>query len=163
MARKFVTFLLFSFLSVSCFSQKVKDSPIDSIQKEIVGEFSKMDSWMDCCQRIIDIGYESPYMKDCYKTDQNLVNDCSCQVWVYAYMENGLLYYQSYTDALFLNGLISLVVRVLNGHRPEEILNSKLYLVEAAGIDQHISPTRYRDLLQVILYMRQCAESYLKE
>ena len=157
MGKKYVVILLLTVLAVPCFSQQVKELPIDSIQNEIVREFKALDNWMDCHQRIIDQGNDTPNMEDCYKINQNLVDSCSFQVWVYANMENGLVYYHSYTDALFLNGLISLVARVLNGHRPEEILKSKLYFIEAAGLDQHISPTRYRDLQQVILYMRQCA------
>lgn len=157
MSNILVTILLLTVLSVQCFSQEVKKLSIDSIQNEIVKEFNKLDDWIDCYQRIIDQGYEMPNMEDCYKTNQNLVNDCSCQIWVYANMEDGLLYYHSYTDALVLNGLVSLLIRVLNGHHPKEILNSKLYFIEAIGLDQHLSPTRYRDLLQVFLYMKQCA------
>ena len=163
MGKKFFLILLLTVLAIPCFSQKVKELPIDSIQNEIVREFERLDDWMDCYQKIIDQGNDTPIIEDCYKTNQNLVDSCSCQVWVYANMENGLLYYHSYTDALLLNGLISLVTRVLNGHQPEEILKSKLYFIEATGLDQHISPTRYRDIQHVILFMRQCAKRYSVE
>ena len=163
MCKKLFSILLLAYMTVPCFSQKVKGLPIDSIQNDIIREFESLDDWLDCYQRIIDHGNDMPYMEDCYKTYQNLVDNCSCQVWVYANMENGLLHFHSYTDELLLNGLISYVTRVLNGHSPEEILISKLFFIEATDLEQHISHTRYRDLLQVIIYMRQCAMRYMTD
>src|SRR5690554_4423431 len=98
---------------------------IQETEKEIVEEFSLFDSWDDKYEYIIDLGKKLPGLEDQYKTDQNRVRGCQSTVWLIANHKDGKIFYKAESDAVIVKGLISLLIRVLSGHTPDEIINAK--------------------------------------
>ncbi|MCB0724554.1 MAG: SufE family protein [Ignavibacteriae bacterium] len=131
---------------------------ITSIEDQIVEEFSVFDDWMDKYDYIIDIGKNLPPLEDAYKTDENKVTGCQSQVWLTAEMKDGDLYYKADSDAIITKGLIALLIRVLSGHKPEEILDTKLDFLDKIGMKEHLSPTRSNGLVSMIAHMKKYAE-----
>ena len=107
---------------------------INEIQDEIIAEFSDFDDWMDRYQMLIDMGSEQPPLEEQYKTEQNLIDGCQSRVWLQADMVDGKLQFRAESDALIVKGIVALLVRVLSGHTPQEILDADLYFIDRIGL-----------------------------
>jgi len=127
---------------------------INEIQDELVDEFSMYGDWMEKYEYIIQLGKELPLIKDEYKVDENLIRGCQAKVWLHADFQDGLIHFTADSDAIITKGLVSMVVRVLSGHTPEEIVNAELYFVDKVGLREHLSVTRSNGLLSMIKQMK---------
>ena len=127
---------------------------IDELQEEVISEFSDFDDWMDKYQLLIDLGNEQEPLEDKYKTEQNLIDGCQSRVWLQADMEDGKVIFQAESDALIVKGIVALLIRVLSGHTPQEILDANLYFIDKIGLREHLSPTRSNGLLAMVKQMR---------
>ena len=134
---------------------------INEIQDEIIEEFSGFDDWMDKYQLLIDLGNEQEPLEEKYKTEQNLIDGCQSRVWLQADMEDdGTLYFKAESDALIVKGIVALLIRVLSGHTPQEILDADLYFIEEIGLKEHLSPTRSNGLVAMVKQMRSYALAF---
>ncbi len=111
---------------------------INEIQDEIIEEFSGFDDWMDKYQLLIDLGNEQDPLDDKYKTEQNLIDGCQSRVWLQADLIDGKLLFTAESDALIVKGIVALLIRVLSGHTPQEILDADLYFIEEIGLKEHL-------------------------
>ena len=133
---------------------------INEAQDEIIAEFSDFEDWMDRYQLLIDLGNEQLPLDEQYKTDQNLIEGCQSRVWLQADEVDGRLVFQAESDALIVKGIIALLIKVLSGHTPEEILNADLYFIDRIGLREHLSPTRSNGLLSMVKQMRMYALAF---
>lgn len=134
---------------------------INELQDAVIEEFSDFDDWMDKYQLLIDLGNEQEPLDPQYKTDQNLIDGCQSRVWLQADLESdGTLRFQAESDALIVKGIIALLIQVVSGHTPDEILNSDLYFIEKIGLKEHLSPTRSNGLLAMVKQMRMYALAF---
>lgn len=136
------------------------DMTINELQDEVVAEFSDFDDWMDRYQLLIDLGSEQPPLEERYKTDQNLIEGCQSRVWLHAEETEGKVVFQAESDALIVKGIIALLIKVLSGHTPEEILEADLYFIDKIGLKEHLSPTRSNGLLAMVKQMRMYALAF---
>ena len=124
---------------------------INELQDEVIEEFSELTDWMDKYQMLIDLGNELEVLDDKYKTEQNLIDGCQSRVWVQCDMtDDGRLVFTADSDALIVKGIIALLVKVLGGHKPDEVLAAQLYFIEEIGLKEHLSPTRSNGLLAMV-------------
>ena len=131
---------------------------INEIQDEIIDEFDGLDDWMDRYQLLIDLGNEQPPLDEKYKTEQNLIDGCQSRVWLQADLTpEGTVVFKAESDALIVKGIVSLLVRVLSGHTPQEILDADLYFISRIGLREHLSPTRSNGLLAMVKQTRTYA------
>lgn len=133
---------------------------INELQDEIIEEFNGFDDWMDKYQLLIDLGNEQEELDAKYKTDDNLIDGCQSRVWLQADQVDGKIIFQAESDALIVKGIISLLIKVVSGHTPDEILNSDLYFIEKIGLKEHLSPTRSNGLLAMVKQMRMYALAF---
>ena len=133
---------------------------IDELQDEVIAEFSDFTDWMDKYQLLIDLGNELEPLDEKYKNDSNLINGCQSRVWIQADYHDGLVYFTAESDALIVKGLIALLLRVLSGHTPQEILDADLYFIEQIGLKDHLSPTRSNGLLAMVKQIRVYALAF---
>ena len=126
---------------------------INELQDEIVEEFSAFDDWMDKYALLIDLGNSLKPLDEKYKTENNLIEGCQSRVWLQADYKDGKVFFQGESDAVIVKGLVSLLINVLSGHTPDEILNSELYFIEKIGLKEHLSPTRSNGLLSMVKQM----------
>lgn len=133
---------------------------INELQDEVIEEFSELDDWMDRYQLLIDLGNEQAPLDEQYKTEQNLIEGCQSRVWLQADYADGLVHFQAESDALIVKGIISLLIQVVSGHTPDEILESDLYFIERIGLKEHLSPTRSNGLLAMVKQMRMYALAF---
>jgi cysteine desulfuration protein SufE len=133
---------------------------INEIQDEIIEEFSGFDDWMDKYQLLIDLGNDQEPLDEKYKTEQNLIDGCQSRVWLQADCDDGVVRFQAESDALIVKGIVSLLIRVLSGHTPQEILDADLYFIERIGLREHLSPTRSNGLLAMVKQMRMYALAF---
>lgn len=132
----------------------------EQIQQDIIEEFSAFDDWMDKYQMIIDLGNELPPLDPAYKTEDNLIEGCQSRVWLHAYFNDGLLNFEADSDAIITKGLIGLLIRVLSGHTPKEILDCDVHFIDEIGLTQHLSPTRSNGLLSMLKQIKTYALAY---
>ena len=133
---------------------------IQEIQDEIIEEFSELDDWMDRYQLLIDLGNEQEPLDEKYKTESNLIDGCQSRVWLQADYRDDKLWFTAESDALIVKGIVSLLIRVLSGHTPQEILDADLYFIERIGLREHLSPTRSNGLLAMVKQMRAYAMAF---
>ena len=133
---------------------------INEIQDEIIEEFSEFDDWMDKYQMLIDMGNDQPPLDDKYKTESNLIDGCQSRVWLQADYADGVITFSAESDALIVKGIVSLLIRVLSGHSPKEIMNADLYFIDRIGLSDHLSPTRSNGLLAMVKQMRMYAVAF---
>ena len=133
---------------------------INERQDEIIEEFSGFDDWMDKYQLLIDLGNEQEPLDERYKTEQNLIDGCQSRVWLQADYRDGLIEFQAESDALIVKGIVALLIRVLSGHSPQEIIDADLYFIDRIGLHEHLSPTRSNGLLAMIKKIRAYAVAF---
>lgn len=133
---------------------------INEQQDEVIEEFSELDDWMDRYQLLIDLGEEQEPLPDNEKTEQNLIDGCQSRVWLVCDENNGILTFRAESDALIVKGIVSLLIRVVSGHTPQEILDADLYFIRETGLTEHLSPTRSNGLLAMIKQMRMYALAF---
>lgn len=133
---------------------------IEQIQEAIIDEFSIFDDWMDKYQLLIDMGNALPALDEKYKVEQNLIEGCQSRVWLHADYNDGIVTYQAESDAIIVKGIVSLLVRVLSEHTPDEILNADLHFIDEIGLTEHLSPTRSNGLVAMVKQMRLYALAF---
>ena len=133
---------------------------INEIQDEIIDEFAGLDDWMDKYQMLIDLGNEQEPLEEQHKTEQNLIDGCQSRVWLVADFVDGAINFRAESDALIVKGIVSLLIRVLSGHTPQEILDADLYFIDEIGLKEHLSPTRSNGLLAMVKQMRAYALAF---
>ena len=133
---------------------------INELQDEVIEEFSDFDDWMDKYQLLIDLGNEQEPLAPEYKNDHNLIDGCQSRVWLQADLVDGKVEFQAESDALIVKGIIALLIKVVSGHTPDEILENELYFIEAIGLKEHLSPTRSNGLLAMVKQMRMYALAF---
>ncbi len=133
---------------------------INELQDEVIAEFSDFDDWMDRYQLLIDLGNEQEPLLPEYKTEQNLIEGCQSRVWLQADIVDGKVHFQAESDALIVKGIITLLIKVLSDHTPDEIIGADLYFIERIGLKEHLSPTRSNGLLAMVKQMRLYAVAF---
>ena len=133
---------------------------INEAQDEVIEEFSDFTDWMDKYQLLIDLGNEQQPLDQKYKTEDNLIDGCQSRVWLQADYRDGRIYFTAESDALIVKGIIALLIRVLSGHTPQEILDADLYFIDRIGLKDHLSPTRSNGLLAMVKQIRMYALAY---
>ena len=126
----------------------------------MIEEFSDFTDWMDKYQLLIDLGNEQQPLDDRYKTESNLIDGCQSRVWLQADYVDGKIELTAESDALIVKGIIALLIRVLSGHTPDEILNADLYFIDRIGLKEHLSPTRSNGLLAMVKQIRLYALAF---
>ena len=140
--------------------QKEEIMSINEAQDEIIEEFAGFDDWMDKYQLLIDLGNEQAPLPEEQKTEQNLIDGCQSRVWLQADYVDGRLIFTAESDALIVKGIVTLLIRVLSDHTPQEILDADLYFIDQIGLKEHLSPTRSNGLLAMVKQIRAYAVAY---
>lgn len=134
---------------------------IEDSQREITDQFADIDDWMDRYAYIIDMGNSLPALPDELKTPDRLIEGCQSRVWLDADVDaDGKVNFRADSDAIIVKGIISMLVEVLSGHTPDEILNADLHFIKDIGLSEHLSPTRSNGLLAMLRQMRAYAAAF---
>ncbi len=133
---------------------------IKEIQEELIEDFELFDDWEQKYEYIIDLGKTLPVMDDKFKTEENIIKGCQSIVWLNAKYVDGILYFEADSQAIIVKGLVSLLLKVLSGHTPNEILNADLYFVEKVGLSSHLAQTRSNGLASMVKQMKSYAVAY---
>ena len=135
-------------------------SAINEVQDEIIEEFAGLSDWMDKYAYIIELGNAVEPLEEKHKTPDNIIDGCQSRVWLVAEEDGENINFRADSDAIIVKGLISLLIRVLSGNTPQEILDADLYFMREIGLQEHLSPTRSNGLLAMIKKMRVYALAY---
>ena len=133
---------------------------INEAQDEVIEEFSGFTDWMDKYQMLIDLGGDLEPLDERYKTEQNLIDGCQSRVWLQADYDGSVITFTAESDALIVKGIIALLIQVLSGHTPKEILDADLYFIDRIGLKEHLSPTRSNGLLAMVKQIRMYALAF---
>ncbi len=133
---------------------------INELQDEVIEDFSELSDWMDKYQMLIDLGNELEPLDERYKTQSNLIDGCQSRVWLQCDEQEGKLYFTADSDALIVKGIIALLIRVVSGHTPREIMDAELYFIDRIGLHEHLSPTRANGLLAMVKQMKMYALAF---
>ncbi|MEJ7913981.1 MAG: SufE family protein [Chitinophagaceae bacterium] len=137
-----------------------ENNTIEETEREIVDEFSLFDSWDDKYEYIIDLGKKLSPLDDQYKTDDNRVRGCQSTVYLTASYNEQKIFFKAESDAIIVKGLISMLIRVLSGHTPNEIIDAKLEFIKEIGMTTHLAQTRSNGLLAMVRQMKNYALAF---
>lgn len=134
---------------------------IEEKQQDIIDQFADIDDWLDRYAQIIDLGNELRPMDESLKTPEHIIEGCQSRVWLDASLDSeGHMHFQADSDAIIVKGIISLLVDVLEGHTPQEVLDADLHFIDDIGLAEHLSPTRSNGLLAMLKQMRIYAMAF---
>lgn len=136
---------------------------IAELEEEIVEDFSLFDTWDEKYEYIIDMGKKLKPLEDQYKKDENKIKGCQSTVWMISELKEGKVVYRAESDAVIVKGLVSMLIRVLSGHAPQEIIDAKLDFIDKIGMKQHLAQTRSNGLLSMVKQMKLDATVYLAQ
>ena|SRR5689334_20518984 len=137
-----------------------ENKTIQQVEDEIIDEFSFLDTWDEKYEYIIDLGKRLPELEEKFKVEENTVKGCQSTVWLVASYENGLVHFKADSNTVITKGLISMLVRVLSGHTPDEIINAKLEFIDKIGMTTHLAQTRSNGLRAMVKNMKTYAIGY---
>ncbi len=129
-------------------------NPIETIEQDIVEEFSLFDNWEDKYEYIIDMGKKLPPLNEAYRTEENKIKGCQSQVWMHSELKDGKVYYEADSDAMIVKGLVSMLVRVFSGQKPEDIVNAPVKFIDDIGMTSHLAQTRSNGLRAMLKQMK---------
>ncbi len=130
------------------------------VQDNIVEEFSLFDDWMDKYNLLIDLGKELPVIDPKFKVKDFLIEGCQSKVWLHPDYDGKLITFTADSDAIITRGIVALLIKVLSGRSPEEIISTDLYFIDKIGLRQNLSPTRSNGLLSMVRQMKLYAMAF---
>jgi cysteine desulfuration protein SufE len=133
---------------------------LKELQDKIIDDFSVFDDWMDKYNFLIEIGKELPVIDPRYKVKDYLIEGCQSKVWLYPEFDGNIIRFSADSDAIITRGIVSLLIKVLSGRTPQEIMNADLYFIDRIGLKQNLSPTRSNGLLSMVKQMKLYAMAY---
>lgn len=133
---------------------------INQAQDEIIEEFDLFEEWMDKYEHLIGLSKNLPAIPEKYKTNEYLISGCQSKVWLHAELKDGKIIYSADSDAIITKGIIALLIRVLSGRKPREIINQELYFIDRIGLKENLSPTRSNGLLAMVKQMKLYALAF---
>lgn len=136
------------------------NKPIQETEKEIIEDFSLLDSWEDKYQYIIDLGKKLLPLEEKYKVEENRIKGCQSTVWLVAANRGDKVFFEAESDSVIVKGLVSLLIRVLSGHTPDEIIAARLDFIKEIGMTTHLAQTRSNGLLAMVKQIKNYALAY---
>ncbi|MFN6946824.1 MAG: SufE family protein [Cytophagaceae bacterium] len=137
-----------------------QSSDIDKTQNEIAEDFYLLEEWDDKYTYIIELGKQLKGLSEEHKTEENKIKGCQSQVWLHSYFQDDKVFYEADSDAMIVKGLVFLLIKILSGNHPDEIINTELNFLEKIGMKQHLSPTRSNGLAAMVKQMKLHALAY---
>ena len=133
---------------------------IQQIQDQIIDEFDFFQDWSEKYQYLIDLGKNLPEYNDNYRIDSNLIRGCQSKVWLNSSFDNNIVIFEADSDAIISKGIISLLIRVFSGHKPEDIIAADIDFIDKIGLNSHLSQTRANGLLSMVKQIKIYALAY---
>jgi len=127
---------------------------VPEVEAQILSEFAMFEDWMDKYNYLIELGKSLPLIDEQYKTDQYLITGCQSKVWLHASFREGKVFFTADSDAIITKGIVSLLIRVMSGQTPDDIINADMDYIDRIGLREHLSPTRSNGLTSMIKQMK---------
>ena len=133
---------------------------VNETQDKIIDEFSAFDDWLDKYNLLIDMGKEVPAIDPKFKVKDFLIEGCQSKVWLHPEFNDGKITFTADSDTIITRGIVSLLIKVLSGKTPDEIISAELFFIDRIGLRQNLSPTRSNGLLSMVRQMKLYAMAY---
>jgi cysteine desulfuration protein SufE len=130
-------------------------------QRQIIGDFSLFDDWLDRYQYLIDLGRKLEPLAAEEKTDDRLLAGCQSQVWLVLEGDADRVTIRANSDAAIVSGLIALITRVYSGCSARQILETEPRFIQDIGLSSHLSPTRANGLHAMLQAIHSTAQGHL--
>lgn len=137
------------------------EKSLQEIENEVVDEFSMFDEWLDKYEYLIELGKNLGDYPEDRKTEDRLIKGCQSRVWLDYRMEDGKIVFNADSDAIITKGIISLLIKIYSGRRPDEIVSSDFSVVDRIGLKENLSPTRANGLVSMIAKIKEVAAENL--
>ncbi len=129
-------------------------------EAELIASFEHFDDWLEKYNFIIEMGKDLPMIDLKFKTKQNLITGCQSNVWLHAECRDGKIYFSADSDAVITKGIVNLLIGLISGHTPDEIIVADLAFIDTVGLKEHLSPTRSNGLMSMVKQMKLYALAF---
>lgn len=134
---------------------------INEIQDSIIEEFEILAGDRESTIfYIMELGQKLPEMDKSDHVEGNLIKGCQSKVWLISKNEGSTVRYNADSNTEITKGLISLLIRVLDGQEANDIVNADLYFIEKIGMQQVIGSQRSNGLASMIKQMKLYALAF---
>ena len=133
---------------------------IETIQADLIDEFSMFDDWMERYEHMIDLGKSLPLIDSEFKTEDNIIKGCQSKVWLHADLESEKVVFSADSDAIITKGIVAILIRVFSNQSPDTILNTSTDFIDEIGLKEHLSPTRANGLVSMVKKIKMYALAY---
>jgi|SRR5699024_4918103 len=133
---------------------------IETIQEELIDEFSMFDDWMQRYEYMIELGKSLPLIDETNKTNDKLIKGCQSRVWLHSELKDGKIIFTADSDAIITKGIVAILVRVFSNQTPKDILDANTDFIDEIGLKEHLSPTRANGLVSMVKQMKLDAMAY---
>ena len=133
---------------------------IETIQADLIDEFSMFDDWMERYEYMIELGKSLPLIDSAFKTEDTIIKGCQSKVWLHADLENGKIVFSADSDAIITKGIVAILIRVFSNQSPDTILKTNTDFIDEIGLKEHLSPTRANGLVSMIKKIKMYALAY---
>jgi cysteine desulfuration protein SufE len=133
---------------------------VNEVQDEIIREFDVFGDWLDKYDYLIELSNDLPVIDPQFKTSQYLIDGCQSRVWLRGELDSNRICFTADSDAIITKGIVALLIRVLSGREPREIIEADLYFINRIGLKENLSPTRSNGLLAMLKQMKLYAIAY---
>ena len=141
-------------------NNKYKHMNIETIQADLIDEFSMFDDWMERYEHMIDLGKSLPLIDSEFKTEDNIIKGCQSKVWLHADLDNEKIVFSADSDAIITKGIVAILIRVFSNQSPDTILNTSTDFIDEIGLKEHLSPTRANGLVSMVKKIKMYALAY---
>ena len=135
-------------------------SEIESIQKEIIEEFSFFEDWTQRYEHMIELGKDLPLIDKTHKTEENIIKGCQSKVWIHAHLDGDKVKFTADSDAIITKGIIAILIRVFSNQHPRSIIDSNTDFIDNIGLKEHLSPTRANGLVSMVKQIKMYAVAF---
>jgi cysteine desulfuration protein SufE len=127
---------------------------IKEIEQVLVDDFAMFETWEEKYEYLIDLGKKLAPLNDEFKKEEYKIKGCQSSVWVHSFEKDGLIFFEGDSDAIIVKGLVSMMIMVFSGQKPDTIVGSELEFLNTIGLSSHLAQTRSNGLRSMIKQMK---------
>ncbi|MEY3541969.1 MAG: hypothetical protein RLZZ204_781 [Bacteroidota bacterium] len=127
---------------------------IREIEQELIDDFAMFETWEEKYEYLIDLGKKLAPLNDEFKKEEYKIKGCQSSVWVHSFEKDGLIFFEGDSDAIIVKGLVSMMIMVFSGQKPDTIVGSDLEFLNTIGLSSHLAQTRSNGLRSMIKQMK---------
>jgi len=118
------------------------------------------DDDMDKYKYLLDQAKNAKPFPEEFRQDSFKVDGCQAQVWLVPYIKEEKLYFYSDSDAFISKGMVTILCKIYEGRKPNEIAKANFELLTTLDLNTLLTPGRRNGVYSMLMKIKEYAISY---